>query len=283
MTSIHKKTEKMKKKLLDSEDGKRVLALKSQKRVNYQKETTITQDIDFNERLQREYGLSMINMNMNWGGNGLFRTICYQLSDFKNGDRFDSYRKETVSFIASHEDYFRPLIEEEECEDYETYITIIQKDRRWAGPVEIYAAAQCLRLVVDIFPWNAPMYKIRCEPANNLEGRPLRIVRLSFHGGRYYNSVLPMEIVQSTDRPAITVDSHPSLFELVSEDETRAALAEQVETVLRASSTKASRAEVLMALEMVDDDLQEAIDLLRMNMDAVKAAATLSPSSQLEG
>ena len=80
--------------------------------------------------------------------------------------------------------------EEEDDEDYESYVGRMGTDGEWAGQVELIAAAQALRVNIVVHQMEHPSYRIEYRGAS--KGQPPRDIHVSYHDGEHYNSVHSM-------------------------------------------------------------------------------------------
>ena len=108
--------------------------------------------------------------------------------------RADTCRR-VFGSLTSHEEEYSPFMsfgeaEEEDDEDYESYVARMKTDGEWAGQVELIAAAQALRVNIVVHQMEHPSYRIEYRGAN--KSRPPRDVHVSYHDGEHYNSVRSM-------------------------------------------------------------------------------------------
>lgn len=144
----------------------------------------------FEEFLLAEYGLHIVEMAGD--GNCLFRSIAHQLEN--NPNLHMQYRQRIIKYIISKRKHFELFLEDDE--KFEDYIERMKLFGTWGGHHELYAAAQCFRINIEVFQWNAPKYIILYDPTihgqslNHHDNSALRTIQLSFHGDCHFNSVV---------------------------------------------------------------------------------------------
>lgn len=142
----------------------------------------------FQEFLQAEYGLQIVEMAGD--GNCLFRSIAHQLEN--NPTLHMQYRQRIIKYIISKRKHFELFLEDDE--KFDDYIERMKLFGTWGGHHELYAAAQCFRINIEVFQWNAPKYIILYDPTihdkNINNNSRIPTIQLSFHGDCHFNSVV---------------------------------------------------------------------------------------------
>ncbi|KAJ9113221.1 hypothetical protein QFC22_006060 [Naganishia vaughanmartiniae] len=134
----------------------------------------------------REIGLRVVNVASD--GNCLFRVFAHQL--FDDAGRHLELRRAICDYLKTHAETLSCYNWNEHGESYEQYVTRMRKPKVWGGYLELYAFTQlyACRLII---------YESDREQVFGGEGGDVpdnaRVVRLSYHGGVHYNSVVPAE------------------------------------------------------------------------------------------
>jgi hypothetical protein len=118
-------------------------------------------------------------------GNCLFRVFAHQL--FNDPSRHSELRAAICDYLKTHADTLSCYNWNEHGESYEQYVTRMRKSRVWGGYLELYAFTQLYACRLIIYEAD------REQVFGDGNGVPedARVVRLSYHGGVHYNSVVP--------------------------------------------------------------------------------------------
>jgi hypothetical protein len=256
---------------------------KSKKNKQYFKNSTDQDDINFNNFLKTECGLTFLVMRGD--GNCLFRSLAHQLSFFQNDNNHMRLRLEICSYLEEHKDYFRLFLDEDE-ENIDSYIEEMKEFGCWGGNLELYAVAQLYQLSIAIFQWDSlSKYMISCLDENitnsKNQEKGLRIIHLSYHGNCHYNSVVPISIFSATASSSSSEISS-ALYQSVkppsssSSSSTPASSSssssnESVEIIWK-SVPWVKKEEILLALEWSENNIDNSIDLLCGNLESIQIA-----------
>lgn len=252
---------------------------KQKRQKSYEKTSSSSEDIEFNQFLQKEHQLTV--MIMRGDGNCLFRSLSHQLSNFTTDYNHMNLRHEIVKYIQDKRDYFQLFFDEDEDGDFNDYLDEMKVFGVWGGHFELYAAAQCLFLSIHVYQWNMPKYVIQCSEENNPLGKPLRIVQVSYHGGCHFNSVVPLTVLSSplsskgngdSEEKKTHIDSviNSSLYVHVNKNVSRSE-EEAIETIQNAVPWVSLPA-IRLALEWNENNIESSIDLLCTNLESIQVA-----------
>ncbi|KAJ9098948.1 hypothetical protein QFC19_006172 [Naganishia cerealis] len=133
----------------------------------------------------REIGLRVVNVASD--GNCLFRVFAHQL--FDDVSRHFELRTAICDYLKTHADTLSCYNWNEHGESYEQYVTRMRKPKVWGGYLELYAFTQlyACRLII----YESDREQVFGEGDDVPENA--KVVRLSYHGGVHYNSVVPTE------------------------------------------------------------------------------------------
>ncbi|KAJ9104635.1 hypothetical protein QFC21_002133 [Naganishia friedmannii] len=133
----------------------------------------------------REIGLRVVNVASD--GNCLFRVFAHQL--FDDAGRHLELRRAICDYLKTHAETLSCYNWNEHGESYEQYVTRMRKPKVWGGYLELYAFTQlyACRLVIYESDREQVFGEGKDVPEN------ARVVRLSYHGGVHYNSVVSAE------------------------------------------------------------------------------------------
>ncbi|KAL5213854.1 hypothetical protein ABZP36_003006 [Zizania latifolia] len=134
---------------------------------------------DFRAQLDSQ-GLKIIQVSAD--GNCFFRAMADQLDG--NEEEHTKYRAMVVQYIKEHRVDFEPFIEYDV--PFEEYCDAMQKNKTWAGHMELQAASLLTGRNICIHTLNSPRLYI-----NNFSGpeATTSMIHLSYHRGEHYNSV----------------------------------------------------------------------------------------------
>lgn len=118
-------------------------------------------------------------------GNCLFRVFAHQL--FNDPNRHLEMRTAICDYLKTHADTLSCYNWNEYGESYEQYVARMRKSRVWGGYLELYAFTQlyACRLII----YESDREQVFGE--GNDVPEDAKVVRLSYHGGVHYNSVVP--------------------------------------------------------------------------------------------
>lgn len=118
-------------------------------------------------------------------GNCLFRVFAHQL--FNDPNRHLEMRTAICDYLKTHADTLSCYNWNEHGESYEQYVARMRKSRVWGGYLELYAFTQlyACRLII----YESDREQVFGE--GNDVPDDAKVVRLSYHGGVHYNSVVP--------------------------------------------------------------------------------------------
>jgi len=125
-------------------------------------------------------------------GNCFYRSIADQFGDDQS--EHDSFRQRIVTYMEEHADDYTPFLtfgegDEEEDEDYPSYLARMRREGEWAGQPELLAASQALQVDIVIHQYEAPTYRIECSSCGKGPSKGSACIHLSYHDGEHYNSV----------------------------------------------------------------------------------------------
>ncbi|KAI5448939.1 hypothetical protein NCC49_005761 [Naganishia albida] len=131
----------------------------------------------------RQIGLRVFNVASD--GNCLFRVFAHQL--FNDPNRHLELRTAICDYLKTHADTLSCYNWNEHGESYEQYVARMRKSRVWGGYLELYAFTQlyACRLII----YESDREQVFGEGDDVPEDA--KVVRLSYHGGVHYNSVVP--------------------------------------------------------------------------------------------
>lgn len=128
----------------------------------------------------------------------MFRAIADNLEGKQ--DSHGKYRRDAVDYIWSHEDEFRPFMEElkDKTKDpLDEYCRKMRKDSTWGGQHELKALALQYKFNVIIHQVGSPnVVNTFHEPLGSVD-----TVHLSYHLGKHYNSVRRVDDPVKRDQP----------------------------------------------------------------------------------
>jgi hypothetical protein len=219
----------------------------------------------FEEFLLAEHGLRIVEMAGD--GNCLFRSIAHQLEN--NPNLHMQYRQSIIKYIISKRKHFELFLEDDE--KFEDYIERMKLFGTWGGHHELYAAAQCLRINIEVFQWNAPKYIILYDPTihgksqnNNCNNNAIRTIQLSFHGDCHFNSVVG-------DSPPIELSYFPPIASnsQKSDDNLNKSCDELLLNVVSSAVPWSKSADVIAALRQSNYQKDVAIEYLCTGLSEV--------------
>ncbi|XP_039127663.1 OVARIAN TUMOR DOMAIN-containing deubiquitinating enzyme 7-like [Dioscorea cayenensis subsp. rotundata] len=123
-------------------------------------------------------GLKIIQITAD--GNCFFRALADQLEG--NEEEHIKYRHMVVKYILNHREDFEPFIEGDV--PFDKYCHSMGKQGTWAGHMELQAASLVTGVNICIHRAMFPRWYIR-----NFQGQEARMIHLSYHHGKHYNSV----------------------------------------------------------------------------------------------
>ncbi|KAM0948505.1 putative ubiquitinyl hydrolase 1 [Dioscorea sansibarensis] len=140
-------------------------------------------------------------------GNCFFRALADQLEG--NEEQHAKYRHMVVQYILNHREEFEPFIADNV--PFDKYCHSMEKHGTWAGHMELQAASLVTGVNICIHRAMSPRWYIR-----NFQGQEAKMIHLSYHHGKHYNSVRlredscegpPRQIIIKADSD-ISVPSH---------------------------------------------------------------------------
>lgn len=178
---------------------------------------------------------------MEGDGNCMFRSLSDQLKD--DASKHFLFREKIMSYIEDNREHFSLFMEDDE--PFDDYLARMKTSGEWGGHQELYAASQCLdaSIVVHQQEEDRPRYVLICPNTD-------RFINISYHGECHYNSVRP--ITSGSQTATVMHFQHQdgkSLREKVAQ-----------------SVAWATDKDIEVALEMTQNNVDEAIDFLCVNM-----------------
>lgn len=176
--------------------------------------------------------------HMEGDGNCMFRSLSDQLKD--DASKHFLFREKIMSYIEENRDHFSLFMEDDE--PFDDYIARMKTSGEWGGHQELYAASQCLdaSIVVHQQEEDRPRYVLICPNTD-------RFINISYHGECHYNSVRP-------------VTSGFTVMQFQHQD------GNSVRDRIAKSVAWATNKDIEVALEMTQNNIDEAIDFLCVNM-----------------
>lgn len=122
-------------------------------------------------------------------GNCLFRSVCHQV--YGDDRNHATVRARCMRYVRSNKKHFKQFVDG----DFDQYCASRAKDGVWGDNLEIVALAELFDRPVEVWSREAPL-----NPDGTLEpmrvvqadesSRPVVQIRLTYHGGRHYNSLV---------------------------------------------------------------------------------------------
>ncbi|CAB9516703.1 OTU domain-containing protein 5-A [Seminavis robusta] len=160
---------------------------------NKQKEPTTSEDDEFRASLQASGQYSILEIDAD--GNCLFRSLSDQLFHDLGKRYYQDVRHAVCDFIEHHKDDFSVFLvlddddckDEEDAEDFESYVEQMRQDGEWGGNLELVAAARLYRRNITVFSGQHSMnIPHGLTDTSDNEGEDLL---LSYHDNDHYSSV----------------------------------------------------------------------------------------------
>ena len=133
--------------------------------------------------------LFLQNLQIFWilgDGNCLFRSLSHQL--YGTDKHYHRVRLEIMDYIQLHADKYRSFMENNVI--LEEYVVRMKEDKQWGGELEISVAAELYKKIQIILHYKQNVIPTRTFGQEEV-GK--RILRISYHNGNHYNSVVPFE------------------------------------------------------------------------------------------
>jgi hypothetical protein len=126
----------------------------------------------------------------------LFRAFSHQI--YGTVDRHGELRQRCYDYMCRDRDYFSTFI----AEDFDTYVAKRRQDKQWGDHIEVVAMREMFNRNVEVYNWEGDV--VGCQPmgvdaaasssaasvGHSGEKHSIPTIRLSFHGGNHYNSVV---------------------------------------------------------------------------------------------
>ena len=175
----------------------------------------------------------------------LFRAIVDQLCGDQS--KHHEFRNQITSYMIEHKDHFELFVEDDE--PFDDYMDRMKTHGEWGGNQELYAASQALQVDITIYQLDAPCYSLKGSDTGKLQN-----ISLSYHGECHYNSVRTVDVGETASLRIENTTTKVSTTLTPSE-----------QTVANALNW-AKVDDIKLALELMNDDTDEAIDFLCINM-----------------
>ena len=150
--------------------------------------------IDENEY---EFAIELLTINLrikkvNGDGNCMFRAVSDQV--YGTDKYYDILRQKCMDYLVILRRFFEPYI----YIDFDTYIKEKRKDKVWGDDVELEALSELYNRPIEIYDgssiprktFHENNYSQYCTKNINCGNNP---IRLSYHKGNHYNSLVPLE------------------------------------------------------------------------------------------
>ncbi|KAJ9119949.1 hypothetical protein QFC24_005432 [Naganishia onofrii] len=143
-------------------------------------------------------------------GNCLFRVFAHQL--FDDASRHLELRTSICDYLKTHAETLSCYNWNEHGESYDQYVARMRKPKVWGGYLELYAFTQLYACRLIIYESDREQVFGEGGAGGEKEedmssGNAARVVRLSYHGGVHYNSVVPAERDGQEDDDASSMGS----------------------------------------------------------------------------
>lgn len=194
-------------------DGKQKQTKKRDKHKNSKSSEHDDEDNQFRASLQADgrYAIEEIDAD----GNCLFRSISDQLFHDHGNDHHQNVRSAVCDFMAQHEDDFSVFLvlddddckDEEDAEDFESYVHGMREDGEWGGNLELVAAARLYRRNITVFSAHANMSAMSISHGDESSSSGPDLL-VSYHDNDHYSSVRDTTVksFKPHDIPTTTTD-----------------------------------------------------------------------------
>jgi len=115
--------------------------------------------------------------------NYLFRAVADQLEE--DEENHSAYRNLAVEFLNNNKEYVRKFFAQDKGDNFDDYISRMEKNGTWGGHLELSALSESLNLTIQVY--------IKDQESITIEGSTkggARVVRLAYHRAQeHYDSV----------------------------------------------------------------------------------------------
>ena len=143
------------------------------------------QEVEFRKLLKK---INLEIKKVSGDGNCLFRAISDQI--YGTDEYYALIREKCMDYIEVQKRFFREFIDG----DFDEYIKNKRKDGIWGDDIELEAISEIYNRPIEIYSGSQKPLKCfhedKCYDNNRYISTP---IRLSYHGQKHYNSVIPLE------------------------------------------------------------------------------------------
>lgn len=167
--------------VLLAKDKKRIRLLGSTLKKSVQELKISRDDIKLRQQIT-SLGFTIVDTARD--GNCLFRSICHQV--YSDAERHPGLRTACYDYMVENKEYFGTWI----GVNFEAYLVKQRQLNEWGDHIEIVALRELLNVNIEIYDLTN---KTGPRPVGFTTDLRLPVIRLAYHGGNHYNSVVEPE------------------------------------------------------------------------------------------